>query len=49
MQLKRLNAKTGAEMWLYADDRCPLDVKYNRNVIQLVFHKEVQALKFLVL
>jgi outer membrane protein assembly factor BamB len=48
MKIKRLDPKTGAEMWEYDDDRCPLDAKYNRNVIQLVFHKEVQALKFLV-
>ena len=33
-------------MWDYYQERAPLNVQFNGNVIQLVFKKEVQVLKF---
>ena len=47
MCIKRLNPGNGRVMWSYTQQRYPLDVKFNQNSIQLVFRKEVQALKFL--
>ena len=36
-------------MWDYYQARAPLDVQFNGNMIELVFKKEVQVLKFLSL
>ena len=47
LNIKRLNPKNGSVMWTHVQQRCPLDVKFDRNFIQLVFRKEVQGLKFL--
>jgi outer membrane protein assembly factor BamB len=47
MKLKRINPKNGRVMWEYFQQRCPLDVQFEKNSIQLVFKKEVQVLKFL--
>lgn len=30
-----------------AKDRCPLNVRFNANTIELVFKREVQVLKYL--
>jgi hypothetical protein len=49
VRIKRLNPKTGREMWEHFQQRAPLDVQFDRNTIRLVFKKEVQALKFLAL
>lgn len=46
LNIKRLNPKDGKVIWSYAQKRSPLDVRFNQNTIQLVFRKEVQALKF---
>jgi outer membrane protein assembly factor BamB len=47
LKIKRINPSTGAEMWEHFQDRAPLDARFNRNTIRLVFKKEVQVLKFL--
>jgi hypothetical protein len=47
LKLKRLNPKNGREMWEHFQQRGPLDVQFDKNVIRLVFKKEVQVLKFL--
>jgi hypothetical protein len=49
MDIRRLDAKTGKVLWDYADSRCPLSVRFNGNIVELVFRKEVQVLKFLTL
>jgi hypothetical protein len=49
LRIKRLDPKTGREMWEHYQERAPLDIQYDKNVIRLVFKKEVQVLKFLVL
>jgi hypothetical protein len=47
VRIRRLNPKTGREMWEHYQGRAPLDVQFDRNSIQIVFKKEVQVLKFL--
>lgn len=49
MKIIRINPKNGRTMWEHDEDRAPVDVKFDRNKIYLVFHKEVQVLKFLTL
>ena len=47
--IRRLNPDTGRSMWVHTQKRAPLDVRFDRNTIELVFHKEVQVLSFLTL
>jgi outer membrane protein assembly factor BamB len=47
MDIRRLDPKTGKQVWDYPDQRAPLSVRFKGNVIELVFRKEVQVLKFL--
>ncbi|MCX6925999.1 MAG: PQQ-binding-like beta-propeller repeat protein, partial [Verrucomicrobia bacterium] len=47
MSIKRINPKNGRVMWEEVQDRAPLDVRFDRNTIRLVFRKEVQVLRFL--
>ena len=47
LRIRRLDAGNGHELWEYYQPRCPLDIGFNRNLIRLVFKKEVQVLKFL--
>ncbi len=50
VHIRRLNPRNGQIVWDYYDrDRAPLDVEFNGNVIQMVFKKEVQVLKFVSL
>jgi outer membrane protein assembly factor BamB len=49
MDIRRLDPKTGKQVWDYPDKRAPLSVRFKGNVIELVFRKEVQVLKFLTL
>ncbi|MGA9450766.1 MAG: PQQ-binding-like beta-propeller repeat protein [Verrucomicrobiia bacterium] len=46
IHIRRLNPRNGEVMWDYYQERAPLNVQFNGNVIQLVFKKEVQVLKF---
>ncbi len=47
LRIKRINPKTGHQMWEHFQQRAPLDVQFDKNCIQLVFKKEVQVLRFL--
>jgi outer membrane protein assembly factor BamB len=47
LAIRRLNPKNGKILWDYAQQRCPLDIRFKGNTIELVFKKEVQVLKFL--
>ncbi len=47
LRIKRISPKNGRIMWEHFQQRGPLDVKFDKNTIQLVFKKEVQVLKFL--
>ena len=49
MKIVRINPKNGQTLWEHDDDRAPVDVKFDKNKIYLVFHKEVQVLKFMTL
>ena len=49
MKIIRLNPRNGQYLWEHDDDRAPLSVNFDKNVIYLVFHKEVQVLRFLTL
>ena len=48
-RIARINPKDGRLLWEYYDskDRCPVDVRFNANTIELVFKREVQVLKYL--
>ncbi len=46
IRIRRLNPKNGKEVWEHFQDRAPLDVRFDKNFIRLVFRKEVQVLKF---
>jgi hypothetical protein len=47
MDLRRLDPKSGKIDWDYAEQRAPLSVRFKGNIIELVFRKEVEVLKFL--
>jgi hypothetical protein len=48
LRIARVNPKDGRLLWEYYDrDRCPIDVRFDENSIELVFKREVQALKYL--
>lgn len=49
IRLKRLDATNGRVRWEHYQPRYPLDVHFDRNTIQLLFRKEVQNLRFIVL
>lgn len=49
MILRRLDPKTGKTMWEYPEPRAPLYVRFHGNIIELVFRKEVEVLKFISL
>ena len=47
LKIKRLNPKTGGDMWEHYQPRAPLDIQFDKNTIRLVFKKEVQVLRYL--
>ena len=49
VRIRRLSPGDGKEMWAHFEQRAPLDVRFDRNTIHLVFKKEVEVLKFLAL
>ncbi len=49
MDIRRLDPKTGKVVDDYGEPRCPLSVRFNGNIVELVFRKEVKVLKFLTL
>jgi hypothetical protein len=46
LSIKRLNPSNGHIVWEHCQDRCPCDVRFDKNSIRLVFKKEVQVLSF---
>jgi hypothetical protein len=46
MRIRRINASNGKEVWDHYQERAPLDIAFDKNMIRLVFKKEVQVLKF---
>ncbi len=49
IRLRRLDAGNGRVRWEHYQKRFPLDVHFERNTIQLLFKREVQNLRFIVL
>ena len=49
MDIRRLEPKNGKVAWEYAEQRAPLSVRFKGNIVELVFRKEVEVLKFLTL
>jgi len=47
LRIRRLNPGNGHELWEHFQQRCPLDIGFDKSLIRLVFKKEVQVLKFL--
>jgi hypothetical protein len=49
MDLRRLEPGSGKVAWDYAEQRAPLSVRFKGNIVELVFRREVEVLKFLSL
>jgi hypothetical protein len=49
LRIARINPKNGRIMWEHYQDRCPVDIHFNDNSIELVFKREVQVLRYLTL
>ena len=49
LQIRRISSSNGQLLWEHLQQRAPLDIQFDRNVIRIVFKKEVQVLKFLTL
>jgi hypothetical protein len=47
LRITRINPRNGHVMWDTHQDRCPVDIHFDNNTIELVFKREVQVLKFL--
>jgi outer membrane protein assembly factor BamB len=47
LQIRRINPRNGHQMWEHFEQRAPLDVRFDKNSIQVVFKKEVEVLKYL--
>jgi outer membrane protein assembly factor BamB len=49
LKIFRLDPKNGHTLWEYDDTGAPLDVCFDKNIISLVFHTQVEVLKYLSL
>jgi len=49
LRIRRIDAGNGTIVWEHVQKRCPLDMHFHENTIQLMFRNEVQHLKFLML
>jgi hypothetical protein len=49
LRIVRIRPSDGKLMWEHFQYRCPVNVRFNENTIQLVFKKEVQVLHYLSL
>jgi hypothetical protein len=47
IRIKRLDAGNGRVLWQHYQKRYPLDVRFEKNCIHLLFQKEMQVLKFI--
>ena len=46
LKIIRINPGNGHEMWDHEEDRAPMDIQFDGNMISIVFKKEVEVLKF---
>jgi hypothetical protein len=49
IRIRRLDAGNGRVLWQHYQKRCPLDVRFDKNSIHLLFKKEAQVLKYILL
>lgn len=49
LRIRRISASNGQIVWEHVQKRCPIAMHFHENTIQLMFRKEVQFLKFMVL
>jgi hypothetical protein len=49
LRVKRLNPKSGRQMWEYSRSKAPYDIEFDKNSIRLVLKNEVTLLKFFTL
>ena len=49
LRIRRIDASNGRVVWTHVEERCPLDLHFHENSIQIMFKKEVQHLKILML
>jgi len=47
LRIARLRPSDGRVLWEAHQDRCPVDVRFDENSIELIFKREVQVLRFL--
>ncbi|HEX7654399.1 MAG TPA: hypothetical protein VF607_12895, partial [Verrucomicrobiae bacterium] len=47
LRIARIDPKSGRLLWEHYQDRCPVDVNFTDNSIQLIFKREVQVLRYL--
>ena len=47
LRIARIAPKDGRILWEHNQDRCPVDVRFDQNSIELIFKREVQVLRFL--
>jgi outer membrane protein assembly factor BamB len=45
LKIKRLNPRNGHVIWEHIQQRAPIDVEFDKNMLRLVFNKELQVLK----
>ena len=48
IRLRRLAAGDGRVLWQHYEKRAPLDVRFERNTIEILFKREVELLRFLM-
>ena len=49
LRITRIDPANGRTLWDHEQDRCPVAVQFDKNQILLIFKREVQVLKYLVL
>jgi hypothetical protein len=47
LRIMRIDPKNGRVLWEYTQDRCPIEIQFHENTIELIFKREVQVLKYL--
>jgi outer membrane protein assembly factor BamB len=49
LRIIRINPQNGRLYWEYYDDSCPVNIRFDENSIELVYKREVDVLRYLVL
>jgi hypothetical protein len=47
LRIARIRPSDGKLLWEYTEARCPVDVQFDKNSIELVYKREVQVLRYL--